>query len=51
MVVPFLGGIPASRGDCSYQAANIQNGGKTPIAGIVHAGLLLVVVLVAALLG
>ena len=47
MVVPFFGGIPAT-GAIARTAANIQNGGKTPIAGIVHAALLLVVVLVAA---
>ncbi|MFC3531947.1 SulP family inorganic anion transporter [Vogesella facilis] len=47
MVVPFFGGIPAT-GAIARTATNIGNGGKTPVAGIVHALLLLLVILVAA---
>ncbi|MCG8997297.1 sodium-independent anion transporter [Laribacter hongkongensis] len=47
MVVPFFGGIPAT-GAIARTGTNIQNGGKTPVAGIVHAVLLLAVILVAA---
>ena len=47
MVVPFFGGIPAT-GAIARTGTNIQNGGRSPIAGIVHALLLLGVVLVAA---
>lgn len=42
MVVPFFGGIPAT-GAIARTGTNIQNGGKTPVAGIVHAVLLLAV--------
>ncbi|SCK29895.1 SulP family inorganic anion transporter [Vogesella sp. LIG4] len=47
MVVPFFGGIPAT-GAVARTATNIGNGGKTPVAGIVHALLLLIIILVAA---
>lgn len=47
MVVPFFGGIPAT-GAIARTAANIQNGGRTPMSGMVHAVLLLLMVLVAA---
>ena len=47
MVVPFFGGIPAT-GAIARTATNIGNGGKTPMAGIVHALLLLLVILAAA---
>lgn len=47
MVVPFFGGIPAT-GAIARTGTNIQNGGRSPVAGIVHALLLLGVVLVAA---
>ncbi|MEQ6289503.1 SulP family inorganic anion transporter [Vogesella sp. GCM10023246] len=47
MVVPLFGGIPAT-GAIARTATNIGNGGKTPVAGIVHALLLLLVILVAA---
>jgi SulP family sulfate permease len=36
LVVPFFGGIPAT-GAIARTATNIKNGAKTPIAGIVHA--------------
>ena len=43
-VVPFFGGIPAT-GAIARTAANIKNGGKTPISGMVHALTLLVIML------
>lgn len=44
IVVPFFGGIPAT-GAIARTMANINNGGRTPIAGIVHAVVLLLVLL------
>lgn len=44
MVVPFFGGIPAT-GAIARTAANIKNGGKTPISGMVHSLTLLVIML------
>lgn len=44
IVVPFFGGIPAT-GAIARTMANINNGGKTPVAGIVHALVLLIVLL------
>lgn len=44
---PLFGGIPAT-GAIARTATNIRSGGKTPIAGIVHALTLLVILLVAA---
>ena len=38
----FFGGIPAT-GAIARTAANIKNGGRTPIAGMVHAAVLLLV--------
>lgn len=46
-VTPFFGGMPAT-GTIARTVTNIKSGGTTPIAGIVHALTLLVVVLVAA---
>jgi sulfate permease, SulP family len=43
----LLGGIPAT-GAIARTATNIRNGGRTPIAGIVHAVTLLVIILAAA---
>ena len=40
----FFGGIPAT-GAIARTAANIKNGGRTPIAGMVHAVVLLLVLL------
>ncbi len=40
----FFGGIPAT-GAIARTAANIKNGGRTPIAGMVHAAVLLLVLL------
>lgn len=44
IVVPFFGGIPAT-GAIARTMANINNGGRTPVAGIVHAVVLLLVLL------
>ena len=44
MVVPFFGGIPAT-GAIARTMTNINNGGRSPIAGIVHAGVLFLVLL------
>lgn len=41
----LFGGIPAT-GAIARTAANIKNGGKTPISGIVHAAVLLLVLVV-----
>jgi SulP family sulfate permease len=44
-ISPLFGGIPAT-GAIARTAANIKNGGKTPIAGIVHAvSVLLIMIL------
>ncbi|MGE3309944.1 MAG: SulP family inorganic anion transporter [Limisphaerales bacterium] len=43
----FLGGIPAT-GAIARTAANVRNGARTPVAGIIHAVVLLLIVLVAA---
>ena len=45
IVCPFFGGLPAT-GAIARTSANINNGGRTPIAGIVHSLTLLLVVLV-----
>jgi SulP family sulfate permease len=44
IVVPFFGGIPAT-GAIARTMANINNGGRTPVAGIVHTLVLLLVLL------
>jgi SulP family sulfate permease len=44
---PFVGGIAAT-GAIARTAANIRNGGRTPISGAIHALLLLAVALIAA---
>lgn len=44
IVVPFFGGIPAT-GAIARTMTNINNGGKTPVAGIIHAVVLLLVLL------
>ena len=43
---PLFGGIPAT-GAIARTATNIKNGGKTPVAGIIHAITLLVILLFA----
>ena len=44
---PLFGGLPAT-GAIARTATNIRTGGKTPVAGMIHAVTLLVVLLVAA---
>ena len=44
VVTPLFGGIPAT-GAIARTATNIKNGGRTPIAGIVHAITLLLIML------
>ncbi|OHD53878.1 MAG: sodium-independent anion transporter [Spirochaetes bacterium GWF1_51_8] len=44
LVTPLFGGIPAT-GAIARTATNIKNGGKSPIAGIVHAVTLLLILL------
>lgn len=44
LVVPFLGGIPVT-GAIARTMTNINNGGKTPMAGIIHAVVLLLILL------
>ena len=44
MVTPFFGGIPAT-GAIARTMTNINNGGRTPVAGLVHAVVLLLILL------
>lgn len=44
IVSPIFGGIPAT-GAIARTMTNINNGGRSPIAGIVHAGVLLLILL------
>lgn len=44
VVTPFFGGIPAT-GAIARTMANINNGGRTPVAGMVHALMLLLVLI------
>ena len=44
IVTPLFGGIPAT-GALARTMASINNGGKTPVTGIVHAGVLLLIYL------
>lgn len=46
VTVPFFGGIPVT-GAIARTMANITNGGRTPVAGIVHAVVLLLIFLFA----
>jgi SulP family sulfate permease len=46
IVVPFFGGIP-STGAIARTATNVRNGGRTPVAGIIHAATLLAISLAA----
>jgi SulP family sulfate permease len=41
---PIFGGIPAT-GAIARTATNVKNGGRTPVAGMVHAAVLLVIML------
>ncbi len=44
IVCPFFGGLPAT-GAIARTSANVSNGGRTPVAGLVHAATLLAIVL------
>jgi SulP family sulfate permease len=44
VVTPFFGGIPAT-GAIARTATNVKNGGRTPVAGIMHAVTLLLIML------
>ncbi len=44
IVSPIFGGIPAT-GAIARTATNVKNGGRTPVAGIVHAVVLLLIML------
>lgn len=44
IVSPFFGGIPAT-GAIARTATNVKNGGRTPVAGIIHAITLLIILL------
>ncbi len=44
LVAPFFGGMPAT-GTIARTVTNIQSGGRSPIAGIVHSATLLVIIL------
>ncbi len=44
IITPFFGGIPAT-GAIARTATNVKNGGRTPIAGIIHALTLLFIML------
>ena len=47
IVTPFFGGIPAT-GTIARTVTNVRAGATSPVAGIVHAAVLLIIVLVAA---
>jgi SulP family sulfate permease len=47
VISPLFGGVPAT-GAIARTATNIRSGGRTPVAGVVHALTLLVILLVAA---
>lgn len=47
LVVPFFGGIPVT-GALARTATSISNGGRTPVAAIVHALVLILILLLAA---
>lgn len=44
LITPLFGGIPAT-GAIARTMANINNGGKTPVAGMIHAMVLLLILL------
>lgn len=44
VITPFFGGIPAT-GAIARTMTNINNGGRTPVAGIIHAVVLLLILL------
>jgi len=45
VITPFFGGIPAT-GAIARTATNVKNGGRTPVAGIVHSITLLLIMLI-----
>jgi len=45
VITPFFGGIPAT-GAIARTMTNINNGGRTPVAGVIHAVVLLIILLV-----
>ncbi|WP_020204339.1 MULTISPECIES: SulP family inorganic anion transporter [Cupriavidus] len=47
IVTPFFGGLPAT-GTIARTVTNVRSGGRTPVAGIIHAATLLVIMLAAA---
>jgi SulP family sulfate permease len=47
LITPFFGGMPAT-GTIARTVTNVKNGGNSPVAGLVHALTLLVIMLVAA---
>ncbi len=47
LVCPFFGGLPAT-GAIARTSANVNNGGKTPLSGMIHALTLLGIILLAA---
>jgi SulP family sulfate permease len=47
IITPFFGGMPAT-GTIARTVTNVKNGGNSPVAGMVHAVTLLLVMLVAA---
>ena len=44
VVTPFFGGLPAT-GAIARTATNVKNGGRTPVAGVIHAITLLMIML------
>jgi len=46
IVSPLFGGLPAT-GAIARTATNVRNGGRTPVAGIVHAATLLLILMIA----
>lgn len=44
IIVPFFGGIPVT-GAIARTMTNISNGGRTPVAGIIHAAVLFIIFL------
>ena len=45
LVTPIFGGIPAT-GAIARTMTNINNGGRTPVAGLIHAAVLLLILLI-----
>lgn len=44
LITPLFGGIPAT-GAIARTMTNINNGGRTPVAGLIHSGVLLLILL------